>query len=720
MRRIRLLTILEVSAVLIYLIITLFSITIQPVNLILGIFCTLIIPGYNLINTIKPKYKVIQKLGYMTILSLAIVNIFMFFTYFFLYDLVVLPEDTGFFFDPVLLISSIQILNLILIVINKGIKHKNKETIDLNASKIQNYTHIKLSGIFKKNNLRSLVSYFLFFFSLIFLCVSTVYSEVPNNDYSVNYVEYRSNFTFFLRVPLTFYLFLIISILSLTFIIFSGKNNYIKLSCISIFLYCLWILPYLQIGNFFNHDSKLLFDLYQSYLNLGISPAYNKFSFTLNLSNLINLQRYSTSIFTTILLTNATQINISFVLWFIYPLSYISIPFFFYSVFQKYSTKKEDNSKNLNFFILTILAILTPQFIKFGRSPTTGVIGTYIFFILILEFYSFTNEREFNKKQVFFISFLFFFLSITHTEECIYFLLIIIVYSIFQILAKHNHINKNIKSEYKKLRKFTILWASFLILLFLIFYFTQEFFGWVTNYIDLIVPEGNFPYNFILNLYSSSKFTFIINLENSFTLSYGFILLIPLGIFLLYYIYFLFLSNFNKLIPRINNFGKRLSKFFYRIIKKVISKKYFLIFLLLIIYGSLIIFEWLFFPFFKEEGVLLLFELAFNSSLFVIDIYLFIFGLKYYRIKDYKQNYFLIAIFSSSLIFSLFFLIGNYYMGLYTLTRFFSFFVFFNLIVIEETYIKNFMKKNKIFIMILVILLLSLGVIYSLRTIAYG
>jgi len=114
MRRIRLLTILEVSAVLIYLIITLFSITIQPVNLILGIFCTLIIPGYNLLDIIKPQYKVIQKLGYMTILSLAIVNIFMFFSYLFLYDLTVLTEDTGLIFDPVLLIALLQILNLTL------------------------------------------------------------------------------------------------------------------------------------------------------------------------------------------------------------------------------------------------------------------------------------------------------------------------------------------------------------------------------------------------------------------------------------------------------------------------------------------------------------------------------------------------------------------------------------------------------------------------------
>ncbi|KKK88274.1 hypothetical protein LCGC14_2744830, partial [marine sediment metagenome] len=57
---------------------------------------------------------IIQKLGYLTILSLAIVNIFMFFSYLFLYDLTVLTEDTGLIFDPVLLIALLQILNLTL------------------------------------------------------------------------------------------------------------------------------------------------------------------------------------------------------------------------------------------------------------------------------------------------------------------------------------------------------------------------------------------------------------------------------------------------------------------------------------------------------------------------------------------------------------------------------------------------------------------------------
>ena len=98
MSRIRSMIIIQLFVILIYLIITLFSITIQPINLILGIICTLVLPGYNLLKIFKPNYTIIQKLGYTTILSLAVVNFFMFFSYLLFYDLTVLTEDKSFFF----------------------------------------------------------------------------------------------------------------------------------------------------------------------------------------------------------------------------------------------------------------------------------------------------------------------------------------------------------------------------------------------------------------------------------------------------------------------------------------------------------------------------------------------------------------------------------------------------------------------------------------------
>ncbi len=46
----------------------------------------------------------------------------------------------------------------------------------------------------------------------------------------------------------------------------------------------------------------------------------------------------------------------------------------------------------------------------------------------------------------------------------------------------------------------------------------------------MIIPEDNFAYGFVFNLYSGSKFKFLVNIENSFSLSYVFILLISFGI----------------------------------------------------------------------------------------------------------------------------------------------------------------------------------------------
>ena len=383
MRRIRTTLIIELFVVLTYLIITLFSITVQPINLILGILCILVIPGFNLLKIFKPQSTLIQKLGYITILSLAIGNIFMFFSYLFLFDLTVLTEGTGFIFDPIMLNASIQILNLTLIAINEIIflkKQKNKNSIEINTHKVPLINFYK---IFKKCNMRSLACYLVFFLSLIFLCLSTYYSPVSDNSFNQVYIDYRANFLFFSRVPAIFYVFLLILIISLVCLIFFTKNRYLILLSISLFLYTLWILPYLQIGNFFTHDSYFLLDSYQNYLKFGMVPS-NNYGLTQVIPDITVAYRYSTSIFTTILLVNATQVDVVFVLWALYPLCFISVPFFFYYIFQKYSNKDANNSKNIGILVLTIIAIVAPQFIKYGHSATTGLLGTYIFFILVV------------------------------------------------------------------------------------------------------------------------------------------------------------------------------------------------------------------------------------------------------------------------------------------------------------------------------------------------
>ena len=55
--------IIELILVIIYSFIILFSISIMYIKIILGLICVLFLPGYNLLNLIKPKFNLIQKLG---------------------------------------------------------------------------------------------------------------------------------------------------------------------------------------------------------------------------------------------------------------------------------------------------------------------------------------------------------------------------------------------------------------------------------------------------------------------------------------------------------------------------------------------------------------------------------------------------------------------------------------------------------------------------------
>ncbi|KKK47860.1 hypothetical protein LCGC14_3150930, partial [marine sediment metagenome] len=335
-----------------------FSIIIQPINLILGFFFVFILPGYNLLSILKPDYKFTEKLGYTIVLSLAIESAFMFISYLLLYNFMTYPESntSGFIFDPFLLTTAIMSINLILIFIKRIKNHKIKQNNDIKEEKFfRNFRSIKRR--IKPKNVIIIISLFL---ALTFLCISAIYSNVPDNNFLANYVDYRSNFTFFFRVPLIFYFFLIISILCLTYIIFSVKNSYITLTCISIFLYCLWILPYLQIGNYYSNDSYYLFKSYEVYLKYGILSHQGYHFVMYNFDSL----RYSTSLFSAILLTNATSMGIDFVLWYLYPLFYIFLPFFFYSVLKKHSNEKK--KIEILLIILVIFILFTPQFLKYG------------------------------------------------------------------------------------------------------------------------------------------------------------------------------------------------------------------------------------------------------------------------------------------------------------------------------------------------------------------
>jgi len=84
MNKLRFFLITELVLIIIYLFMIYNSIILFPLTLILGIISVLFLPGYNLLNLIKPQFKLFEKLGYTTILSLAIENIYMFLWYFFI------------------------------------------------------------------------------------------------------------------------------------------------------------------------------------------------------------------------------------------------------------------------------------------------------------------------------------------------------------------------------------------------------------------------------------------------------------------------------------------------------------------------------------------------------------------------------------------------------------------------------------------------------------
>ena len=210
---------IELILVFIYYLMVRLSINIPLINIILGFFIIFILPGYNLLYILKPNSTIIEKLGYSIILSLAIENIFMVLCYAILYNHLTYPETPiqGFIFNSNLLITAILIINLIIIIIREYKQFKSK----IEFNKIQARKSIlNLSKLKEKLNFRIISVFILFGISLIFLCISATYSEVPNNDYKTNWVNYRATFTFFYRVPLIFYMFLIISISSLIFIVF--------------------------------------------------------------------------------------------------------------------------------------------------------------------------------------------------------------------------------------------------------------------------------------------------------------------------------------------------------------------------------------------------------------------------------------------------------------------------------------------------------------------
>jgi len=723
--------IIEMTIVLVYLLFSLFSIYLQPINLILGVFCVLILPGYNFLEMLKPNLKTYEKLGYTTITSLMLGNIVMFLLYIFTFSFYANPtgDNFSFFFNGQLLVVLIQILNIlfILITLKKRLKserlgdtHNNEDFKSLGVSFREIFN--SLGKVMKTH--RFLV-FCIFVISLVFMGISAFYSVNTGNSYGVNYLDYKDNFTFFYRVPPIFYLFLVSSILSLIYIIFYCQNKYFILISISAFLYALWILPYIQIGNYFSKDSYLLRNILINYFDGGIL-ANSNYNFLTNGLGFYGAFRYTTSVFTGILFMSATGVNIDIALWYLFPLIYITIPFFFYSVFKRFSDKSDKNIHVLVF--LVIVTIFTPQFIKTPHSAVTGTIGTWIFLILSIELFfllSGDSSLRKKKKELIFISLLYFFLCLTHFEETVYILILILTSTIYFAIFKFRDLGLNINSKNvekrKELKAFLLLSLTIISIFTLSFYFTLEFFKFVGSLFGTVTGQMDFL-DIFYKFYLGTLIPLNPLLAGGLQLNFILIVIILVSLFLFYLFLYLSLFKFFNFYKRVFNIVKNNVRKIIQFIHKPIFYKFLLPIIYVISFVSIFIIDTFFYSFIDEIGFLFLIEFMLSYSLLIFNIYFFIQGVFYYQSKNHKQNYFLLAIIASSSVMIGLFIAGNYTLFFYILnSRFFSFLAFFNLIIIQNTFYKDFYrKKEKKTIMLLLLILFLLAFFYSLRKLAWG
>ena len=628
---------MESGLILLYIYMISFSIFIFPINLILGIICVLWIPGNNLLKLIKPKSTLVEKIGLTVIFSIALDNIIMFFYYIFLYNVVITPENPWFFFNEKLLIYIILFLSLILILLNQFKNLRNVET----KKNIKEYMTLEINL-----DPKVVLVYIVFGLSIALLIISTLSSRISNNAFSEVQIEYNYTFTFFNNVPLIFYLFLAISISCLIYIIFFTKNRFLILISISIFIYCIWIIPYLQIGNYFSNDPNILSKIYNNYLIYGIRTRSTN-PFIVKTSTFTNYM-YSTSLFTSIILVSATGVDINTVLWYIYPLIFFFIPFLFYSYFQKYSKEDKEDSLICN-IILTILAMLSPIILRNAHSATTGVIGAILYIILVVEFFDMVNNKgsNFKIRNFFSIIFLFFFLCLTHVEECFYFLFLIFLYLIYFAFFESRKIkfkntfdsssvgsisnsikNKNRFKINNEIKRVLLFVGSLLIVLSLIFYITLEFFGYLNFYFITLVSTDSILVN-IFNNYLSTRVPLPL-LAGTYHINFYIIGIIIFGLILFLMFCYFTLFKYNDMIY---SWIVKIIKKIHLALKKVISLKYFLLSFYILFFTAVLIIEMYFIHFLQEEGLFLIIEIFLNYSILFFQSFLFVIGIFYYKNK---------------------------------------------------------------------------------------
>ena len=326
------------------------------------------------------------------------------------------------------------------------------------------------------------------------------------------------------------------------------------------------------------------------------------------------------------------------------------------------------------------------------------------------------------------IVFLYSFLCLTHFEECIYFLIIIALYNIYYQFFEIKKIEGKSPSKHpmpnsqKKYIKIDLVMIGFLLcMLSLIFYLTEEYFGYLTHYFAQIIGE-DYEHNIIYILYNKNKIVIQPVLRGNILISTIVIWIITLGtlmyIIVFYLIFFKFHGFFFKILFNINKF---FIKKIYNLIKKLISTKIFQFLIFPLFFGVILLINFLYFQFLEEQGLILIVVLLLSYTITIFHIFLFINGIIHYKIEDYKQNYFLLSIIASSSVMVLLFIVGNRLLTFYLLnSRFITFFIFFNLIIIQNTSFKDFINKKRKYLILMMITFLFIGTFLSLRKLAWG
>ena len=684
-------------------------------KIILGIIFLLFIPGYNLINILFPEFSIKVRLGLCSVFSLGLEVLIMLIYYI---VGVSLPNSNPFFFDINILVILFSILSVLLILIY-FFKYSDYGKISMNTNGSTKRIYLKF-----KNNKFYVILTLIFFIDLILLCFNVYLNRVSLTRSQI-ISQYSENFTFFYYCDFYFYIFYSIAIILLIFFAVKFQNKILFISLVCLFLYSQLIIPYLQIGDFFVYDAIFLEDLILSYNNYGLTPMEKYGGLIINLGDSFWGLRYITSTFFGILLINFTGTDIFFSLSFLYSISICLTPFLIYGLLEYLSNNS--NKKDNSIKILTLFAIFNPIFLKFGHTATTVVIGFNIFIILIFLLYIIFKTQILSIKNILVIIFLYSFLSFTHIEETLYFLLILFVVEVFFIIfiekeSKHsNFLSRSINGK-SFIKKYCFLNG----ILVLLFYVSQEFLGHFDTYISYF---NNFPlFNFIFTLYSDSKilsFPFIFERHVSLSL---FIIIICFLIPILMYILFFLINFYKSKLANIKfifvNFFNKLQKF---LTKRKISSGFQLILIISLILTPIFL-NFLIGVYGGEankilelDDILIILEVIILYNYFIIQIFIFIKNLLFYKqnkLYEFFVLLILICLTGSIGIFAL----SSISIGfiVYELQKFIYLLIFFNVFLIKENYFVDLRKKKfKYFFMLIFIMIIG-GLNISFRKLKFG